>query len=443
MNVAVLGQGYVGLITAVALARLGHTVIGHDIDQVKLSLLERGQPPLFEPGLPEVLEEVIREGRYRVTRSLDEAVQFAEVIFFCVGTPADKAGAVDLSAIEETAEAVGQSLKNLGDQRIRILVNKSTVPVGTCELVHERVARFAKNFIVVSNPEFLQEGTALMNFLHPHLVVIGLPEGHGLAEPARQSLERLYRGIQTPILWTTPRTAELIKYFINSHLALQISYTSLFARLCEATGADITVVTGAAKRDPRIGPQAFLNAGLGFGGSCLPKDVQGLACFATAHGVPIRSLLDPVMITNREQLERAEKQILEQLGDQLSLRGRILGFWGIAFKVGTDDVRNSPGLKLAEWLVGRGLTIRYYDPRAVVTAPLCRAGQLTRVRRPEEVAEGAAGIVLTTALPEVLGLDFGQLKSRMVEPFLIFDGRNALPAAELTAHGFRYHGIGR
>ncbi|MBA3450952.1 MAG: UDP-glucose/GDP-mannose dehydrogenase family protein [Chloroflexia bacterium] len=413
-----------------ALAELGHQVIGLDIDRTRVDRLNRGDSPVYEDDLPEMLNRNLDAGRLRFTTNYAEAVPGREIVFLCTGTPSLSDGEADLRQVRAAAASIGA---NLEPGTSVVIVNKSTMPVGTAELVAGIVAEHAPSgarFAVVSNPEFLREGRVLHDILHPDRIVLG-----GDAE-ARATVAALYEPLGAPILQTDHRSAELIKYAANAFLATKISFINDIARLCERLGADVTVVAAGIGADERIGPR-FLHAGIGFGGSCFPKDVGALSRMAEGAGLH-PGLLRSVLEINREAQRRFVTKADELLG---GLDGKHIGVWGLSFKEGTDDLRDSPAVAVVEMLVERGAIVRAHDPAALVNAA-ARLPGIDLCQDPYAAAEGADAIALCTPWPEYATVDFAQVR-RVMRGDLVLDGRNMLDPALLENAGLRYVGIGR
>jgi UDPglucose 6-dehydrogenase len=425
------GGGYVGLGYAVALAEMGHQVVGLDIDATRVDRLNTGESPIFEAGLPEMLRRNLDAGRLRFTTDYADAVPGSTFVFLCTGTPSLSDGEADLRQVRAAAASIGAQLQ---PGAWTVIVNKSTMPVGTAELVASIVAEHAPagaEFAVVSNPEFLREGRVLHDILHPDRVVLGADNPKAMA-----AVQELYEPLGAPILSTDHRSAELIKYAANAFLATKISFINDIARLCERMGADVTVVAQGIGADERIGPR-FLHAGIGFGGSCFPKDVGALTRMAEGAGLH-PGLLRAVMEINRDAGRRFVARADELLG---GLDGCEIGVWGLAFKEGTDDLRDSPAVAVIEMLVERGAAVRAHDPAALQNA----AQQLTGIALcddPYAAAAGADAVALCTPWREYAQIDFARLKAVMRGDVLL-DGRNMLDPATVEAAGLRYVGIGR
>jgi UDPglucose 6-dehydrogenase len=432
MNIAVVGTGYVGATTCVAFALSGHHVIGVDIDSRKVEVLNRGRLPFYEEGIEAEMPALLLDGRLRFTVDLREAVRESEVIFLTVGTPMGADGSADLSFVEGAARAIGQALDGY-----KVIVNKSTVPVGTAERVRSWIAgELARrgvdmSFDVVSNPEFLREGRALHDALHPDRVVIGC-EG----QRARSVMEQLYRQSPAPVLFTGLRDAELTKYAANAFLATKISFVNELARLCERTGARIDEVARGMGLDPRIGA-SFLGAGVGYGGSCFPKDVQALCKTAEDEGVPL-TILDAVAEVNHTQPKWFVELAARELG---GLQGKRLALLGLTFKPDTDDIREAPSLKLIPLLQQQGAVLSAYDPKGMAAVQRVHE-HVQYAQTPEEALDGADAVLLVTEWREFLELDWCRMLGRLRTP-CILDGRNALDGERLQRLGYRYLGVGR
>ena len=429
MRVSVIGTGYVGLVTGVVFAEKGHDVCCVDADAAKVAMLKEGRPTIYEPGLEPLLRKHNAAGRLRFTQSVAEGVGHGEVVFIAVGTPPDAEGAADLSQIEAVAREIAQALREY-----RVVVEKSTVPVETGERVARTIAKFAPAgvpFDVVSNPEFLREGSAIADALKPDRIVIGCASAR-----AEAVLRALYAGYAAPILVTDIKSAELIKHASNSFLALKISYINAVAALCDTVGANVVEVARGMGMDPRIGPQ-FLEAGLGYGGSCFPKDVSAFARMARQAGTPM-PFLEAVPVVNREALDRFLKKIEEEVW---VLKGKTIGLWGLAFKPDTDDVRESPALAAAAALRERGARVRAYDPQAMENARQVLP-DLELARDPYDAAAGADCLAIVTAWDVFRKVDLVRLKSVLRHPTVV-DGRNLFDPAAMRAAGFTYRSLGR
>lgn len=431
MKVAVLGTGHVGLITCVALARIGHDVIGTDVDGERIAGLQRAVPPFYEPGIKEALDDEMASGRLAFTAAGSEALAEAEVAFICVGTPARADGHANLLAMERSAAEIGRHAPDGV-----VVVEKSTVPAGTAERLQLTLRRESggRDFEVASNPEFLREGSALRDALEPDRIVVGAE-----SERAFSVLRTLYAPLTRagcPLLETDIATAELAKHASNAFLAMKISFANALARICELAGADVTAVADVMGSDPRIG-RAFLDAGLGYGGYCFPKDVAALERLANGLGYDF-PLLTEVARVNEEAVEAAVAKVREALWNLEEKRIAVLG---LAFKPGTDDVRFSPALALARRLLAAGADVVGCDPSAAGTAK-DEVAELRVVDDPYEAASGAHCVVLATEWEQFRQLDLGALAAAMAYPVIV-DGRNALDRNAAIDAGFSYYGMGR
>ena len=433
MRLGIFGTGYVGLVSAVCFADLGHYVIGVEKDPDVVARLTDGIPTIYEPGLQERLEAGLAAGRLEFTTRPEDAIAHAEIIFLCVGTPARPDGSADLAQIEEVARGIAPLLNDY-----TLIVEKSTVPVNTAYWIDQTVRRFggkAQEFDVASNPEFLREGAAIRDFLRPHRIVIGADTNR-----ARALLAELYgTGFDCPVLVTDVKTAELIKHAANAFLATKISFINMIGDLCESVGVDVTTVAKGIGLDPRIGGQ-FLQAGLGYGGSCFPKDLKAFIKIANELGANF-GLLREVERINEERVARLLKRVERALW---VVRGKAIGILGVAFKPDTDDIREAPSLKVVPALIDAGALLRVYDPRAAqnfksVHPPMESLAYTDSVY---DAARGADALVILTDWEEFRSLDFERLRRLMRTPIVI-DGRNLLSPAEMQAHGFEYYGLGR
>ena len=425
------GGGYVGLGYAVALADLGNEVVGLDIAEDRVAALNAGRSPLYEPGLEELLGRNLAAGRLRFTVDYAAGVPAAEFVLLCTGTPSLADGEADLRQVRAAAAAVGRQLR---PGRRTIVVNKSTMPVGSAELVAGIVAEHAPagaEFRVVSNPEFLREGRVVHDILHPDRVVLGADD-----REAAEAVAALYAPLGAPILVTDHRSAEMIKYAANAFLATKISFINEVARLCERLGADVETVAEGMGLDPRIGPR-FLRAGLGFGGSCFPKDVGALTRMADDAGLH-PGLLRAVLEINADVRRRFARRAERLLG---GLDGRVVAVWGLAFKEDTDDLRESPALAVIGMLLERGATVRAHDPAAMANAA-ARLPGVAMCATPYEAAAGADAVLVCTPWREFRQVDLGRVAAAM-RGDLLLDGRNLYDPAAAAAAGLRYEGIGR
>lgn len=423
------GAGYVGLAYSVLLADLGHEVVSVDMDPARIGLLCQGVVPNHEPGLDALLTRTLDSGRLRFTTDYAQAVPDAEFVFICVGTPSTPSGAADTSAIADAAQKIARHARNH-----TIVVNKSTMPVGSASFVSDMLAEHAApnaTFAVVSNPEFLREGSAIHDIYHPDRIVLGSDD-----MDAAVAVGDLYRVLGAPLLITQPRSAEMIKYASNAFLANKISFINEVATICEQLGADISAVVHGMGLDARINPH-FLRPGIGFGGSCFPKDVRALAKMARDNGCDA-SLLTAVLDINEKMRHRVLDKIKARLG---SLNGRTIGVLGLAFKPETDDIRESPAVALVRDLVGEGASVRATDPVANRhVAPLFPTVHLGRDAY--DAAMGADALVLVTEWSAYRSLDLDRLANAM-RGRLVIDGRNVLEPGPITEAGLIYEGMGR
>jgi UDPglucose 6-dehydrogenase len=428
MNLAIVGSGYVGLVTGTCFAEVGHTVICVDNDLKKVHQLQDGHIPIYEPGLEELVKKNVAAGRLSFTNSIAEAVEASKVIFIAVPTPPQPDGSVDLSFVEGVAREVAVHIKEY-----RIIVDKSTVPVKTGEKVAQTISRYNPDadIDVVSNPEFLREGSAVEDLMKPDRIVVGVSSDRAIAP-----MKEIYEPFNAPIMVTDLNSAELIKHAANSFLALKISYINAVAAICEASGANIERVADGMGADKRIG-RAFLNAGVGYGGSCFPKDISAFIRISRELGYQFH-LLEEVERINADQKERFLKKVRESLW---VLRHKKIGVLGLAFKGNTDDVRSSVAISIVQQLIAEGAEVKAYDPKAMDKAvPLVPGVKM--VEKAEDVAEGADAILLLTEWTEFKTLPWQTMKKKMLSP-LLFDGRNLLDPEQIRALGFTYTSVGR
>ncbi|WPS89761.1 UDP-glucose/GDP-mannose dehydrogenase family protein [Brevibacillus halotolerans] len=429
MKVAVIGTGYVGVTTGVALAMAGHEVTGVDVDEEKIRLLQTGKSPIYEPDLDEALVDVISRGKLEFTTDHTVALLSAQIIFICVGTPSDQEGRADLRVFKDVIDQVHQMLCHDDDERI--LVIKSTVPVGSNDQVAELFSD-CPQIHVVSNPEFLREGSALQDSLQPARIVMGAS-----STQAFERLEELYKNIEAPRIKTSRLNAEMIKYASNAFLSMRISFMNELARLSDKLGTDISIIATGMGLDSRIGPE-FLQAGLGYGGSCFPKDTSALLSIAEERDEPL-TILYQVAKVNEQQPTWFLQKLEQRLGDLANKRIALLG---LSFKPNTDDIREAPAQKLLTILREKEALITAYDPVAMPNMQRVFSGeQVTYTQTPYEAVNGADAVILCTEWGEFLELDYERVYNIMRKP-LIFDGRNALPYSELGKIGFEYVGIG-
>lgn len=436
MQVAVIGTGYVGLVVGCCLAEFGNDVCCVDNNEAKVAQLCRGQVPFFEPGLEPLLKRNLEGGRLSFSLDLARAVQRAEVIFVAVGTPAGEDGSADLRHVLDVACSIGPAIDRPG----KIICLKSTVPVGTADRVRETIAaRTAHPFVVVSNPEFLKEGNAVNDFLKPDRVVVGTTDPR--AREVMLDLYAPYMRTRERLIFMDNRSAELTKYAANALLACRISFMNEVANLCDRVGADVDLVRLGVGADSRIG-HSFLFPGVGYGGSCFPKDVDALIRTAQEHDGRLR-VLEAVAEVNRRQKEVLVHKVRERFGDDLL--GRCFGIWGLSFKPGTDDMREAPALKIIEGLIACGASIRAHDPVALATAQPLLGGygeRVTLVEQAYRACEGVDALLLVTEWSQYRNPDFQRMRLLMKQP-VIFDGRNIYRPASLAEQGFEHFAIGR
>lgn len=428
-QICVIGVGYVGLVTAACFADLGNRVIALDINEERIEGLKRGEMPIYEPGLEELVARNVRAGRLSFTTSYPEALAGTEFAFIAVGTPSGVDGEADLRHVAAAARSIAESMSNP-----LIIVNKSTVPVGTGDWVAEIIARHQPRpipFSVVSCPEFLREGSAISDFMQPHRTVLG-----SLNPDAAEKVAQLHLPLRAPIMITDLRTAEMIKYASNAFLATKISFINEIANICEELGADVKEVAIGMGYDKRIGPH-FLDAGLGYGGSCFPKDVKALAYMAAEKGRHPQ-LLHAVMEINNDRRPMAVYRLKEMLGE---LNGRVVGLLGLSFKPNTDDMRDAPSIDIAKALIEQGARVRAYDPVAMPVASTLLP-EVEMVSDPYTLAEGSDALVVITEWNEFKQLDLERIRDLMKQPVL-FDGRNIYEPEKMRQLGFIYRGFGR
>ena len=429
MKISIIGTGYVGLVTGTCFAEVGHSVVCVDCDAKKIETLQAGGIPIFEPGLEELVKRNVADRRLGFTTSTKEGVDKSDVIFIAVPTPRLPDGGVDLSFIEGVARDIAGAMTSY-----KIVVDKSTVPVKTGEKVTETIKRYCKakvEFDVVSNPEFLREGFAVEDFMHPDRVVVGVASQRPV-----QSMKEVYAPYNAPIIVTDIHSAELIKHAANSFLALKISYINAISVVCEATGANVQEVANGIGMDARIG-RRFLDAGLGFGGSCFPKDLHAFIKISEQLGYDFR-LLREVQRINAEQMERFMKKIADTLW---VLKEKKIGVLGLAFKQNTDDVRMSPAIELCQRLQSEGAVLRVHDPKAMEKAKAVLQN-VTFVADMNAVAEGCDALVVATEWPEFKKLDLERARKVLTHPIL-FDSRNLFDPKEMERLGFIYKSVGR
>jgi UDPglucose 6-dehydrogenase len=434
MDLCIIGSGYVGLVSGACFAEVGHHVVCVDNDQRKVDMLKAGEIPIYEPGLEELVTRNVASKRLRFTNSIEEGVDRSQIIFIAVPTPPQSDGSVDLTYIERVAREIAGVLK---PGKYRVVVDKSTVPVKTGEKVADTIRRYNRNaeFDVVSNPEFLREGCAVTDLMNPDRVVVG-----SASDRATDLMKRVYEPFRAPILVTDVNSAELIKHAANSFLSLKISYINAVSAICEASGADVEMVADGIGMDRRIG-RNFLNAGLGYGGSCFPKDVKAFIAISKQLGVPFR-LMEEVERINGEMLTRFIGKIRDALW---VLKEKRLAVWGMTFKPDTDDVRNSVAIELINQLVAEGASVTAYDPKGAEKAvewKLIDPANVKIAATPLEAVQGAEALILATEWKEFENQDFAAVREAMHTPF-IFDGRNLFDPETMRSFGFEYRAVGR
>jgi UDPglucose 6-dehydrogenase len=430
MNICVVGTGYVGLVTGAVFADLGNEVTCVDNVPEKIAMLQGGRVPIYEPGLEEMVARNTTDGRLTFTTDLSAAVKRSVIVFITVGTPPKKDGETDLGAVEEVARDIGQAM-----ERYTVIVNKSTVPVGTGEFVRDVIERHQRQsvpFDVVSNPEFLREGSAIEDTLRPDRIVIGAP-----TQQVAMTLLELYAPLERPMIITDVPSAEMIKYASNAFLAAKISFANAIANICELAGADVAQVVKGMGLDARIGP-AFLQAGLGYGGSCFPKDTESLIHTADALGYDF-TLLRAVSETNRERAAHLMAKIDKVLAP---LDDKVVAVLGLAFKPNTDDMREAKSIDVVSRLVAQGAAVRAYDPVAMANARRLLPDPVTYCDSAHAAAEGADAVVVITEWNEFKLLNLERLRALMRRP-VIFDGRNLWEPERMRRLGFEYHSMGR
>lgn len=431
MNLSIIGSGYVGLVTGACFAEVGHNVTCVDNDPGKIETLRAGKVPIYEPGLEDLIHRNTAAKRLRFTGSIEEGVNNGQVVFIAVPTPPQNDGSVDLSFIEKVAREIAGVLTDY-----RVIVDKSTVPVKTGEKVAESIKRYNRhgaNFDVVSNPEFLREGCAVSDLMHPDRIVIGADSEHAI-----DLMKKIYEPFMAPILVTDINSAELIKHAANSFLALKISYINAVSALCEISGADVEKVADGIGMDRRIG-RNFLNAGIGYGGSCFPKDIAAFITISDQLGVPF-PMLREVQRINSAQRDRFLKTIRDTLW---VLREKKIAVWGLTFKPDTDDIRSSVSLDLISDMMKEGAQVSVYDPKGMERARATGCIEGARFCDTAlEAVDNAEALVIATEWSEFANVDLALVKQRMSTP-IVFDGRNLFDPITMAKFGFRYHSIGR
>lgn len=435
MKVTFLGTGYVGLVSGACLAEIGHEVICADIDKKKITLLKKGIIPIYEIGLEEIVDRNVKEKRLSFTSDLKHAIQTSDVVFMAVGTPEDKVtGQADLKYVFAVAETFGKHLNGY-----KIFVDKSTVPVGTAEKVEEIIKKASKGkhpFEVVSNPEFLREGAAVKDFLNPDRVVVGTK-----SEKARKMMEQIYRPIARsgrPIMFTDVRSAEIIKYAANAFLAMKITFINEVANFCDVAGGNVKEIAKGLGYDSRIG-ERFLYAGIGYGGSCFPKDVKAFVETGREYSSHFH-IIETVSEVNEAQRIKPFIKLKKQFGNKL--KDKTIAVWGLAFKPRTDDIREAPGIENIKLFLEAGCKVQTFDPVAMPnTKKVLTHKNLTYTKKALDALKGVDALVICTEWDEFRVVDYKDLKKRM-KGHLIYDGRNVLERSEAESNGFKYYGIG-
>ena len=457
LKIAVLGLGHVGLPTALGLADLGWEIVGADDDRAKISMIQSGQVPFHEPGLQDLLTKHLKSNLFQLVEKVEDAVRSASVLFLCVGTPQRESGEANLAQVETVARTIARCRNGY-----KLIVEKSTVPAITAQWIKRTIQRYTlvgslvpsgpqgiqavadpgvedcsgtAGFDVASNPEFLQEGQAVHDFFHPERIVCGVE-----SEKASAILREIYQPLARPILFTDLATAELVKHAANAFLSTKISFINMVSDLCEAVGADVAKVACGIGLDPRIGPH-FLQAGIGFGGYCLPKDLRAFIHLAEEHGVDF-SFLKEVERINQKRVDLFLRKIRRVLW---ILEGKTIGVLGLTFKPGTDDVREAPSLKILERLLQEGVALQLYDPRGMKETQRLypeQPGQLSYCSSPYGAAQGAQALLVLTDWPEFRSLEMERIRDLMDVPIVV-DGRNLFEPAQMEKLGFEYVSIGR
>ena len=428
-QICVVGVGYVGLVTSACFADLGNHVIALDVNEKRIENLNKGIMPIYEPGLEELVKRNVKAGRLIFTTSYAEAVKGTEFAFIAVGTPSGVNGEADLQYVAAAAKSIAEHM-----EEPLIIINKSTVPVGTGDWVADIVKKHQRKpvkFSVVSCPEFLREGSAIGDFIQPHRTVLG-----SLDREAAEKVAQLHLALRAPIVITDLRTAEMIKYASNAFLATKISFINEIANICEALGADVKEVAAGMGYDARIG-RHFLDAGLGWGGSCFPKDVKALAFMAEEKHLQPK-ILNTVMDVNYDRRKMAVKDVADMIG---GLKGRTVGLLGLAFKANTDDMRDAPSIDIAQELTAAGVSVRAYDPVAMENAKSILPA-VEMFKDPYEMAKGCDALMVVTEWNEFKQLDLERVKLLLKSP-IIYDGRNIYDPAMMKSTGFSYRGVGR
>jgi len=429
MNIAVVGTGYVGLVAGACLAKLGNNVTCVDIDQEKIAKIKKGDIPIYEPGLDKIVLDEVETGRLNFSGDLKTILDRMDVIFIAVGTPSRKDGKADLQYVEAVAKEIADNIKDY-----KVIVNKSTVPVGTGKLVAGIIKeKYKGDFDVVSNPEFLREGSAVHDFMEPDRIVIGANSNR-----ARDIMLKIYEPLDYPKITVSVESAEMIKYASNAFLATKISFINEIANICERVDADVEDVARGMGFDKRIGPK-FLQAGIGYGGSCFPKDVNALNQIAGTKGYDFKLLKAVIEVNNKQRLIVIDK-LEELLGN---LNGQNIAVLGLAFKANTDDIRESAAIDIIRILTGLGANISTYDPKAANNAHSALNGTVKFHDDPYSAVKDVRAVIIATEWPEFKELDYYKIKNLIKDPYILIDGRNLLAGEDLKKMGFVYVGVGR
>jgi UDPglucose 6-dehydrogenase len=436
MKIAVVGTGYVGLVLGACLAENGNTVACVDKDEAKVTTLRAGKMPIYEPGLEEIVRRNVDEERLTFTTDLPGSVKTAAIVFIAVGTPQGEDGSADLRHVLDVARAVGRAMT-----QYTVVVDKSTVPVGTARAVHAAIAgETSQPFSVVSNPEFLKQGAAVDDFMKPDRVVVGVEPGDTRAERAMSELYAPFTRTGAPVMVMDTASAELCKYAANSILAARISFMNEIANMCELVGADVDQVRRAIGADARIG-KSFLFPGVGYGGSCFPKDVKAILKSAEDRGYDFKILRAVESVNNRQKLRLVDKMVDYFKGEK-GLAGKTIALWGLAFKPRTDDMREAPAIVIIERLLALGAKVRAYDPEADQTARRIFGDRITICEKSYDALDGADALGVVTEWNTFREPDFDKMKSLLRAP-VVFDGRNVYSPEQMRSLGFTYFSIGR
>jgi len=432
MKIGIIGTGYVGLVTAAGLAELGHTVIGTDIDREKIDMASKGISPIYEPGLEDLLRSNLERGNLSFNHELKSTIQDSDVLFVCVNTPQKEDGSADMSYVESVSRTIAENLN-----KYKLIVEKSTVPIQTSKWIKRTISLYKKgdgDFDVASNPEFLREGSAVYDFLHPDRIVIGVE-----TDRAKDFLTKIYEKFKDSILITNIDTAELIKHASNSFLATKISFINMMAELCDRTDADVELVAKGMGLDARIGEQ-FLNAGIGYGGSCFPKDVRALIKIGEDLGVDLRLLKD----VDRINSERIAHFIIKLRKAIWIVKDKKIAILGLSFKPETDDLRNAPSISVIRELLSEGASLRLYDPKAMdnMKKIFPESDRLVYANSALDAVNDANAVLIITEWDEIKNIDLAEVKKRMANPIIV-DGRNIYDSKTAKDLGFEYYAMGR